>query len=123
MTGRERVTAAIERQPLDRVPRYDGFREDTLMRREQEVLKLPEVKNILVEGEEKSIGRPVDACFYFDLAQLFMDISMQSPPEWWQAGKIIRMRSDGDIRSLVDDIIEGHVRTAGCKEGELMMIP
>jgi hypothetical protein len=30
MTGRERVIAAIERTPLDRIPRYDGFWEDTL---------------------------------------------------------------------------------------------
>lgn len=123
MTGREWVTAAIERQSLDRLPRYDGFWEDTLMRREQEGLKLPEVKNILVEGEEKSIGRPVDACFYFDLAQLFMDISMRFPTGVVAGGEDHRMHSDGNIRSLVDDIIEGHIRTVGCKEGELMMIP
>ena len=63
MTGRERVIAAIERLPLDRFPRYDGFWEDTLLRWEQEGLRLPEVKKILVEGEEKCIGRLVDFCF------------------------------------------------------------
>ena len=30
MTGRERVIAAIERTSPDRIPRYDGFWEDTL---------------------------------------------------------------------------------------------
>ena len=38
MTGRERVIAAIERLPLDRIPRYDGFWEDTLLRWEREGL-------------------------------------------------------------------------------------
>ena len=53
MTGRERVIAAIERKPLDRIPRYDGFWEDTLQRWESEGLQLPEVKKITVDGEEK----------------------------------------------------------------------
>ena len=79
MTGRERVIAAIERQPLDRIPRYDGFWEDTLQRWEQEGLTLPDVKKITVEGEEKCIGRPVDFCFNLDMVQLFMDISMRFP--------------------------------------------
>ena len=79
MTGRERVIAAIERQPLDRIPRYDGFWEDTLERWEREGLRLPEVKKILVEGQEKSIGRPVDLYFDLDMVQLFMDISMRFP--------------------------------------------
>ena len=67
MTGRERVIAAIERKPLDRIPRYDGFWEDTFQRWEQEGLLLPAVKKITVEGEEKSIGRPVDFCFDLDV--------------------------------------------------------
>jgi len=79
MTGRERVIAAIERTPLDRIPRYDGFWDDTLGHWMQEGLQLPEVKKIVVEGREKSIGRAVDACFDFDLVQLFMDISMRFP--------------------------------------------
>lgn len=79
MTGRERVIGAIERTPIDRVPRYDAFWEDTLERWEKEGLKLPQVKKIMVDGEEKSIGRPVDEYFDFDLVQLFMDISMRFP--------------------------------------------
>ena len=79
MTGRERVIAAIERLPLDRIPRYDGFWEDTLQRWEREGLRLPEVKKITVEGEEKCIGRPVDFFFDLDMVQLFMDISMRFP--------------------------------------------
>ena len=79
MTGRERVIAAIERQPLDRIPRYDGFWEDTLQRWECEGLQLPQVKKITVDGQEKFIGRPVDFCFDLDMVQLFMDISMRFP--------------------------------------------
>ena len=79
MTGRERIIAAIERKPLDRVPRYDAFWEDALELWTKEGLRLPEVKKILVDGEEKSIGRPVDEYFDFDLVQLFMDISMRFP--------------------------------------------
>ena len=79
MTGRERVIAAIERTPLDRIPRYDGFWEDTLERWEREGLTLPEMKKIMVEGREKTIGRPVDVGFDLDMVQLFMDISMRFP--------------------------------------------
>lgn len=79
MTGRERVIGAIRRTPIDRVPRYDAFWEDAIERFEREGLVLPETKKIMVDGEEKSIGRPVDFAFDFDLVQLFMDISMRFP--------------------------------------------
>ena len=79
MTGRERVIAAIERRPLDRIPRYDAFWEDTLPAWEKEGLRLPPVKKIIVEGEEKCIGRPAEFYFDMDMAPLYMDISMRFP--------------------------------------------
>jgi len=80
MTGRERVIGAIERKPIDRVPRYDAFWEETLQQYIAQGLKLPTMKTILVDGDEKSIGRPVDEYFDFDIVQLFMDISMRFTP-------------------------------------------
>ena len=77
MTGRKRVIAAIERQPMDRIPRFDAFWEDTLPAWEKQGLRLPQVKKITVEGREKSIGSPAGAYFDMDLVQLFMDISMR----------------------------------------------
>lgn len=40
MTSRERVIAAIQRTPLDRIPRYDGFWEDTFAAWETQGLKV-----------------------------------------------------------------------------------
>jgi len=79
MTSRERVIAAIERQPLDRIPRYDGFWEDAIDRWIGEGLRLPEPKTIVVNGETKVIDSPVAECFGFDIAPLYMDISMRFP--------------------------------------------
>ena len=59
MTGRERVIAAIERTPLDRIPRYDGFWEDALQRWETEGMRLPQPQKILVDGEEIQKFRPL----------------------------------------------------------------
>jgi hypothetical protein len=68
MTGRERVIAAIERTPLDRIPRYDGFWEDALQRWETEGMRLPQPQKILVDGEEvetiKALGSVIS--FYID---------------------------------------------------------
>ena len=79
MTGRERVIAAIERKPLDRIPRYDAFWEDALERWKQEGLVLPKARTIMVEGETKQIRTPQDEYFDFDIAPVYMDISMRFP--------------------------------------------
>jgi len=79
MTGRERVIAAIERKPLDRIPRYDAFWEDALERWQGEGLCLPEARYITVEGEQKQIGTPQGDYFDFDFMPLYMDISMRFP--------------------------------------------
>ena len=67
MTSRERVIAAIERTPLDRIPRYGAFWEDALERWKQEGLVLPAPHTILVEGEPKQIRTPADEYFDFDI--------------------------------------------------------
>lgn len=79
MSSRERVIAAIERKPLDRIPRYDGFWEDAIMRWEGEGLRLPAQRTLLVDGEPKPIDSPVAQYFNFDIAPLYMDVSMRFP--------------------------------------------
>lgn len=79
MTGRERVIAAIERKPLDRIPRYDAFWEDALMHWKEDGLCLPEPRTILVNGETKQISTPENEYFGFDIAPLYMDVSMRFP--------------------------------------------
>lgn len=79
MTGRERVIAAIERKPMDRIPRYDAFWEDALERWFGEGLQLPEPRTIQVDGETKQISSPVNEYFDFDIAPLYLDASMRFP--------------------------------------------
>ena len=79
MTSRERVIAAIEGKPLDRIPKYDAFWEDTLVAWQKAGLKLPEPKTITVEGETKVIRSGVDQYFGFDITPLYMDVSMRFP--------------------------------------------
>lgn len=79
MTSRERVIAAIERKPLDRIPRYEGFWEDTLERWETEGMILQPVPTIVVEGMAKKLGSAVGNYFGFDIAPLYMDVSMRFP--------------------------------------------
>ena len=79
MTSRERVIAAIERKPLDRIPRYEGFWEDALERWAAEGMELQPVPTLVVEGVEKKIGSAVGNYFGFDMAPLYMDVSMRFP--------------------------------------------
>ena len=79
MTSRERVIAAIEGKPLDRIPKYDAFWEDTLVAWQKAGLKLPEPMTITVEGETKVIRSGVDQYFGFDITPLYMDVSMRFP--------------------------------------------
>ena len=79
MTSRERVIAAIERTPLDRIPRYDAFWEDALDRWADEGMQLPAPRTTTVNGEVKQISTPVNDYFGFDITPLYMDISMRFP--------------------------------------------
>lgn len=79
MTSRERVIAAIERTPLDRIPRYDAFWEDALDRWADEGMQLPAPRTIEINGEVKQISTPVNDYFGFDITPLYMDISMRFP--------------------------------------------
>ncbi len=79
MTGRDRVIAAIERKPLDRIPRFDAFWEDTLVRWSEEGLELSEQVYLEVDGEMKPIDTPAATHFDFDIAPLYLDVSMRFP--------------------------------------------
>lgn len=79
MTGRERVIGAIERSPIDRVPKYDVFWEDTLEKYIREGLQLPQMSKIIVDGEEKIIGNSIEQYFDFDISCFYMDVSMRFP--------------------------------------------
>ncbi len=77
MTSRERVIGAIKRTPIDRIPKYDIFWEDTLEKYINAGLILPETKKIVINGQDKVINKPIDEYFNFDIVQLYMDISMR----------------------------------------------
>ena len=77
MTSRERVIGAIERTPIDRIPRFDGFWEDTAIAWESQGLKLPEQRYIEVDGEQKPIGSPIFDYFNFDFNNFYYDGSMR----------------------------------------------
>ncbi len=79
MTSKERVIGAIERTPIDRVPKYEGFWEDTLPLYIEQGLALPVQKTITIDGEEKKIGSPIEEYFDYDIQCLYMDVSMRFP--------------------------------------------
>lgn len=79
MTSRERVIGAIERTPIDRVPKYDAFWEDTIPLYLEQGLKLPRKKTIIINGEEKPIGNPIEDYFDYDIICMYMDVSMRFP--------------------------------------------
>ncbi len=81
MTSRDRVIAAIERKPLDRVPKYDAFWEDTLAAFHQQ--GMPALKDPIVEvdGLQKPAGYAVVDFFGFDIDVMGLDLSMRLPIE------------------------------------------
>ena len=94
MNSRQRVIGAIERTPIDRVPRYDAFWEDTIELYINSGLKLPEQKTLLVEGKVRNIGRPLEEHFGYDIQTLYMDTSMRFPA---------RLVSDDGVKIIVED--------------------
>ena len=66
MDSRTRVYNAIQRKPLDRIPRYDSFWEDTLIEWRKEGLP-PDVD-------------PLDF-FDFDIRMMYIDTSMRCKQE------------------------------------------
>ncbi len=77
MNSRERVIGAIERTPIDRIPRFDGFWEDTTIEWAKQGLKLPEQRYIEVDGEQKPIGNNLFEYFNFDFNCMYYDGSMR----------------------------------------------
>ena len=77
MNSRERVFGAINRTPIDRVPRFDAFWEDTIELYVNSDLKLPPQKTMEVDGKIRNIGNPIEEYFNYDIECLYMDISMR----------------------------------------------
>ena len=94
MTARERVIAAIEHRQPDRVPRYDAFWEDTVAKYIADGLKLPPQRQVMVDGQVKKLGSPIEEYFNFDLQCLYMDVSMRFPS---------RLVSDDGTMIVVED--------------------
>ena len=79
MNSRERVIAAIERKPLDRIPRYDAFWSDTYTAWKAQGLQLPPATTFTVDGMTRSLPQPIEDYFHFDIANLYLDASMRFP--------------------------------------------
>jgi len=94
MTARERVIAAIEHRQPDRVPRYEAFWEDTVAKYIADELKLPPQRQVMVDGQVKTLGSPIEEYFNFDLQCLYMDVSMRFPS---------RLVSDDGTMIVVED--------------------
>jgi hypothetical protein len=82
MTSRERVINAIERRPIDRIPKYDSFWDTTIKEfQTQGMPTLPPMPLIDAGGILKPCGNPAGDFFGFDIDTLYMDISMRLPME------------------------------------------
>ena len=80
MTSRERVINAIERQPIDRIPKNDSFWDTTIAEfQKQGMPALPAMPVINADGLQKPAGNPVGDFFGFDMDTMFMDVSMRLP--------------------------------------------
>ena len=80
ITSRERVINAIERRPIDRVPRYDSFWDTTIAEfQKQGMPPLSPMPMIDADGLQKPAGNPTGDFFRFDIDSLYMDISMRLP--------------------------------------------
>ena len=79
MNSKKRVEMTLNHKEPDRVPRFDGFWEQTVERfydegLENEVSDMPE---IVVDGLKRKVGNPVNDYFNFDFDVLYIDSSMR----------------------------------------------
>jgi uroporphyrinogen decarboxylase len=82
MNSRERFINAIERKPLDRIPRYDAFWDTTIQEfQSQGMSRLPPMPVIDAGGLLKPCGNPAGDFFGFDADAMYLDISMRLPTE------------------------------------------
>ena len=80
MNSRERVINAIERRPIDRIPRHDSFWDTTIHEfQKQGMPPLPPMPMIDADGIQKPAGDPTGDFFGFDMDSMYMDISMRLP--------------------------------------------
>ncbi|MDR2786698.1 MAG: hypothetical protein LBB83_12380, partial [Treponema sp.] len=80
MNSRERVISAIERRPVDRVPRHEDFWDTTIQEfQNQGMPKLGPMPMIDAGGLLKPAGNPAGDFFGFDIDSLYLDISMRLP--------------------------------------------
>jgi len=80
MNSRERVINAIERKPIDRIPKYDSFWDTTISEfQKQGMPVLPPMPMIDADGILKPCGNPVGDYFGFDIDVMYLDTSMRLP--------------------------------------------
>jgi len=95
MTSRERVINAIERKPIDRIPRCDSFWDETIAEfQKQGMPNLPPMPMINADGIQKPAGNPVGEFFGFDFDLMYIDISMRLP---------VKVLEDDGKRYIVQD--------------------
>lgn len=77
MTSRERVIAAINRTPQDRVPRYDAFWERTVENFVRQGMRIPARRTLTVDGGlVKPVSSPASDFFDFDMDFMYINTSM-----------------------------------------------
>ena len=84
MTSRERISKILAHKEADRVPKYDGFWEETVERYYEEGLPRDLDKNyekIVLDSGVKTIGNPIGDYFGFDIDVFGLDNSMRLIPE------------------------------------------
>jgi len=83
MNSRERVLHTIDHEEVDRIPKYDGFWEQTveMFLRDGLKEKLSDNETIEIDGLTRQIGNPLEDYFDFDIDVLYMDTSLRMPCE------------------------------------------
>jgi len=95
MDSCKRVINAIERRPIDRIPRYDSFWDTTIAEfQKQGMPPLPPMPMLDACGLQKPVGNPVGDFFGFDIDAMYMDVSMRLP---------VKVLEDDGERYIVQD--------------------
>jgi len=83
MNSRERVLRTINHEEVDRIPKYDGFWEQTIELYLKDGLesKIKENKVLEIDGLKRQVGNPIEDYFEFDIDVLYIDTSLRMPCE------------------------------------------